>query len=353
MIATIVRLLQSVANALLVAQIVAIAPPALAQSDGATDPLKLSVATGPAMSLGKAAERWSELLTQQDARLATKIFPGAMLARRDPAREFLALKEGDADLAVGSALQWSTQVPSLAVFSLPWLAPQDSDLEALASDTPLRLALAQRVEAGGAILLAVAPLGHLEIATVSRAIRSPEDLKGLKLRAPPAPLLQDLLLALGALPQSMSFKDAQEGFARGELDGQQALPTVLAAARAGAIGQRHLTDWGAVGDAMLFAVRKNLWDRLDVSQRALVRRSAEEVAAKSNALAGEAAAVEQLARNGVAVVRITRAGHAVFRTNVAGIYARWRDAIGADIVTLAESALAMHRPHADSPAPRK
>jgi hypothetical protein len=48
-------------------------------------------------------------------------------AERDPAREFLALAEGRADLAMGSALQWSARMPPLAVFALPWLAPDPRD----------------------------------------------------------------------------------------------------------------------------------------------------------------------------------------------------------------------------------
>src|SRR6266567_3129021 len=57
-----------------------------------TRELKLSTALGSAYPLGKAGELWASLIRDRSGgRLAVKHFPGAMLARRDPAREFGAL----------------------------------------------------------------------------------------------------------------------------------------------------------------------------------------------------------------------------------------------------------------------
>ena len=219
--------------------------------------LKVSVAVGPALPLGKAAERWAALLTESaNQRFAAKLHPGASLADRDPARELAALQSGAADLAVGSALQWSLQVPPLAVFCLPWIAPEHRTLDALAASTALRDALVARLDARGVVLVALAPLGWRELATLSRGIRTPADLKGLRVRAPPSPLVHDLLLALGALPQTMPFTQAQAAFASGMLDGQEGPPSALAAARAAMGGVRHLTHWGAIADVMVFAVSR-------------------------------------------------------------------------------------------------
>jgi TRAP-type transport system periplasmic protein len=318
------------------------AAPALAMATEAKPyELKVSVASGPALPLGKAAERWVAYLGEAaDARHPAKLYPGASLAGRDPAREFATLKDGSADLAVGSALQWSLQVPALGVFALPWIAPENRALEALAASEPLRNALAARLESQGVVLVALAPLGHREVATTTRAIRGPADVKGLRLRASPSPILHDLLLALGALPQAMSFAEAQAAFANGKLDGQEGTPTALAAARAVASGQRHLTRWGAIGDAMIFAVRKALWDGWNESQRQTVRRAAQQAIAETGALAREEDAMRRLAQNGMAVVRITAAGHDAFRAAVQEVSTRWREAFGSDVASLADKALA-------------
>ena len=308
--------------------------------------LKVSVAAGPALALGKAAERWSHRLVESgDARLAAKLHPGATLAARDPAREIAALKDGAADLAVGSALQWSLQVPALGVFALPWIAPDSESLTALTTSDPLRAALAQKLEQQGIVLVAIAPLGHRELATTARAIRAPSDLAGLRLRASPLPIVHELMLALGALPQAMGFAQAQAALASGALDGVEGLPTALASARSAVGGQRHLALWGAIADAMVFAVRKPLWESLSEAQQDTLRRTAAQAITDTDTRARQDAAVRKLSQNGIAVVRITAAGHEAFRVAAGDVRTRWRGAIGEDIVTLAERAV-VQRPAA-------
>jgi TRAP-type C4-dicarboxylate transport system substrate-binding protein len=303
--------------------------------------LKLSVAVGPSLPLGKAAERWSALVNDaSQRRIVTKLHAGATLAERDPARELLALKEGRADLAVGSSLQWSMQLPALAVYSLPWLAPSTQALAALVADAALVTALATRLEGAGVTLVAMAPLGFREIATSRRSIRAPADVAGLKLRAIASPLVHDLLLALGAQPQAMPFTQAQAAFTKGELDGQEGLPSALAAARAPASGQKHLTDWGAIAEVMLFAVRKPVWEGWSDADREAVRGAALRAIAETDAISHEAEAMRRLSRSGMSIVRITPAGHRAFRSAVADVDRRWRASIGDEVVLLAEQALA-------------
>jgi len=308
------------------------------------------VAVGHALPLGKAALRWTHALNENArAAFVARLQPGATLAGRDPARELMALADGRADLAVGSALQWSAQVPALAVFGLPWLAPRSRDLSALAADATLRAALAQRLEALGIVLVALAPLGHRVVATTSRPIRSPADLAGLRLRIAPVPLVQDALAALGAAPQAMPYAQAQAAFAGGTLDGQVALPTAIAASRASAFGPQHLSDWGAIADVMVFAARGSVWDAWSIAQRESAVRAAEAAIRETDALGREAGALEALARRGVAVLRLTPAGHAAFRAAVGDVPAKWRDAIGHEIVEIAERAVSSGAAASEAP----
>jgi TRAP-type C4-dicarboxylate transport system substrate-binding protein len=311
------------------------------RESGAAKPpeLRLSVAVGQALPLGKAAERWAAGINEA-ARggFLAKPYPGATLAGRDPARELLALADGRADLAVGSALEWSAQVPALAVFALPWFAPSRRDLEALAADAALRAALSARLDAAGVVMVALAPLGHRAIATAERPIRGPGDLAGLRLRAAPSPLLQETLAALGAAPQSIPFAQAKAAFANGGLDGQEGPFTALVASRASAFVPTHVTDWGAFADVMVFAVRKPVWEGWSAAERDAAARAAEVAVRAADAPAAEARALDDLARHGAAVLRLTPAGHEAFRAAVRVVDERWRQAIGTEIVEIAERA---------------
>lgn len=312
-----------------------VAVPAFAQVPAE---FRLTVAVGPTLPLGKSAQRWAERLREGGEAIAVKLHPGAGLAERDAARELLALKEGRADLGVGSSLQWALQAPALGVFSLPWIAPDDAQLAVLTNDAALRTLIAARLASAGVHLVALAPLGYREIATASRPIRAPEDLAGLRLRAIPSPLLQDVLRALGAQPQSMPFAEAQAAFARGSLDGQEGPPTALAAARALASGQRHVTDLGGIAEVMVFAVRAPVWAALTPAQQEHVRRAAELAIEDTRALEREQDALQQLAAQGAALLRLTPAGQRAFRAAAREAADRWRGTIGEEVVAAAERA---------------
>ncbi len=164
-------------------------------------PWKLSAAVGPAFALGKAGERWAKLIAEQSGgKVPVQFFPGAALASRDPAREFIALRDGAADLAVGSTLYWSGQVAELNAIGLPWLAPEDKDLAALAGEA-VTDRLAAALERAGVVPLAFAVLGHRELATTGRVPRSPDDVAGMKVRLAAMPLLTEFFTSLGAAPQ--------------------------------------------------------------------------------------------------------------------------------------------------------
>jgi len=53
----------------------------------------------------------------------------------------------------------------------------------------------------------------------NKAIRKPEDLKGLRIRTPPAPIWQESIRALGATPVAMNFGDMYPGLQQRAIDG--------------------------------------------------------------------------------------------------------------------------------------
>jgi TRAP-type C4-dicarboxylate transport system substrate-binding protein len=321
---------------------VALVVPGLAIAQApATGERKLSVAVGPAFPLGAAAKAWSDALAAAPAgKIVAKIHPGASLAQRDPAREFGALRDGAADLAVGSALAWSTQLPALGVYATPWIAPTPEALNALAADVELAGELVRRAEAAGVVLLAIAPLGHRALATTAKPVRAPGDLAGLRVRVTGGRAIVDLFASLGALPSAMSFQQAQAALAAGAIDAQDGMATSFAAARLAATGYVQLLDWRAVGDAMLFAVRKTAWDGWSGEERRNALDTARAVAAAAGAQAREDEALAQLAAQGMAESKLTPAGIEAFREASRTFRTRWTDLVGPDLVMRAEAVVA-------------
>lgn len=303
--------------------------------------LKLSTAQSPSFPLGRAGERWAQWVNEAaGAAYEVRQYPGATLSLRDPGREFGALKDGQADLAVGSALAWSGQFPPLGVYALPWLAVDAREQAALAADALLRDAVFARMEAFGVVGLAIAPLGEHVLATAKAPIATPSAGSGLRVRVQPLRQVIDVYAALGALPQAMGFAQAQAALAAGTLDGQDAMPTTLVATRAYASGQKFVTRWGAFADVMVFAVRKGAWDSWTEGQRALVRGTAERAAREADAPALEDAALAQLTKDGVTIVRLSPSQRAAFVGATQPAIAAWVNAVGADLASTARAAVA-------------
>lgn len=303
--------------------------------------LKLSVAVGPAYALGAAGERWAKRITEKSkGNLAAKLFPGAILSQRDVAREFVALRDGAADLAIGSSLYWSAQVPPLGVVGLPWLAAEPAQLDALIT-SPVADALLAGIGRAGVVPLALASFGHREFASRERSVRAPAELKGLKVRVSGAPLLTAVYAAFGARPLTMAFADSQTAFAAGTLDLQDGTPATFAGAHLDALGVKRVVLWGAVAEVAVFAANRARWDALTDVERTLVRESAQETASELAALVRQEneAALTTLQKRGITVVRLTRGERAAFAAAARGTYDQLATEAGIELARAAEAAV--------------
>jgi TRAP-type C4-dicarboxylate transport system substrate-binding protein len=317
-------------------------PAAEKPAAGKPNEWKLSVAVGPAFALGRAGERWAKLVTERSGGTLTVVArPGATLAQRDATREFSALRDGAADLAVGSSLYWSVQVAALGAVGLPWLAADARPLEALTVGTMkerFRLALEQ----AGVAPLAIVPLGHRALATTLREVRTPDDAAGLRVRIATTPYLSDFCTALAMLPDATPFAAAQAALRAGTLDAQEGTPAAFDAARLDAVGVRHMLLWDAIAEVAIFAVNAKAWNGLTEAQRTLVSDAAQEAARElpAAARAENEAAIASLRKRGVTVTRLTATGRAAFAAAARGAYDRWASAAGEDLVRAAEAAVA-------------
>lgn len=320
-----------------------VVPLAQAQPPAAAGPREwqLSTAVGPAFALGRAGARWAALIGERSAgRLPVKVHPGAALAKREPLREFAALRDGAADLAVGSTLFWSEAVGDLGVVGLPWLAPGWAQLSALAAE-PVAAKLAAALDRAGVVAVAFAPLGHRTLAAIPKAVKEPADLAGLRVRVPAHPALRDLYATLGAVPQALGFAEAQSAFKAGALDAQDGSAPAFVAARLEAVGFRHVTDWNATGEIAVFAVNRAAWNAWTDAERALVRAAAAEAAGQLATQAkGESdQALDELRQRGLATTRLTAEGHAAFAAASRAVYQRWAAVVDEDLLRAAEAAV--------------
>ncbi len=310
---------------------------------------RLSTVLGPAFTWGKAGERWAELVKQKtDGRINIKLYPGTSLVGGDQTREFSAIRQGVIDLAIGSSINWSPQVKQLNLFSLPFLTPDAKGLDAMIKGE-VGKDLFAILEKQGVVPLAFGENGFREISNSKHAIKSPADLKGLKIRVVGSPIFIDSFTALGANPTQMSWADAQPALATKAVDGQENPLSVFNIAKLHTLGQNHLSLWGYMADPLIFVVSKQIWSSWSDADRKAVREAAELaaaenlVAARKGITPGDDALLQSIEKNGVTITRLTPEQRKAFKDATRPVYDKWAATVGKDLVKKAETAIANAR----------
>ena len=234
------------------------------------DEYKLSTVLGEAFPWGWGAKRWADLVAEKtEGRIKIKVYPGTSLVSGDQTKEFTALRQGIIDMAVGSTINWSPQVKELNLFSLPFLIPDYAALDALTTGE-VGKDIFGILDRAGVVPLAWGENGFRELTNSKREVRTPADLKGLKIRVVGSPLFIDMFTALGANPVQMSWADAQPALSSGAIDGQENPVSIFTAAKLHTVGQKNVTMWGYMIDPLVFVANKEIWNSWTAQDREIV-----------------------------------------------------------------------------------
>jgi tripartite ATP-independent transporter DctP family solute receptor len=310
---------------------------------------KLSTVVPVSFPWGKGGDLWANLVREKTGgRINIKMYPGVSLVQGDQTREFSAIRQGVIDMAVGSTINWSPQIRELNLFSMPFLMPDFAAVDSLTQGEVGKRIFAA-IDKAGVLPLAWGENGFRELTNSKREVRTPADMKGLKIRIVGSPLFQETFSDLGANPTQMSWADAQPAFASGAVDGQENPMSIFTAAKLQTVGQKFVTLWGYVCDPLVFAVNKEVWNSWSAADREAVRAAAIEAGKQEIAIAragltkADPSTYKQVEGLGVKVTNLTPAERDQFVVATRRVYARWKAQIGKDLVDLAEQSVAKRK----------
>ncbi len=302
----------------------------------------VSTVLSDAFPWGQAAEKWADLVDERsEGRITLRVYPNSQLVNGDQTREFSAMRQGLIDMAVGSTINWSPQVPQLNLFSLPFLMPDYAAVDAItggeAGDK-----IFEAIESRGVKPLAWGENGFRELSNSKLAIDSPDDLDGLKIRVVGSPLFQDTFTALGANPTQMSWADAKPALTTGAVDGQENPLSVFDVARIDQVGQQYLTLWHYMNDPLIFAVSQRVWQQLPEADRELLSQAAKDAGAWEIELSRgqKDQRLADIKSRGVEVIELSDAQRQAFVDATQSVYDEWTPQIGEEIVAAAREAVA-------------
>jgi tripartite ATP-independent transporter DctP family solute receptor len=302
----------------------------------------VSTVLSDAFPWGQAATKWAELVKERsEGRITLRVYDNAQLVAGDQTKEFSAMRSGLIDMAVGSTINWSPQVPELNLFSLPFLVADNADIDAITQGEAGRMAF-KAIEKRGVIPLAWGENGFRQLSNSKKPIRTPDDIKGMKIRVVGSPLFQDTFSALGANPTQMSWADAKPALTTGAVDGQENPLSVFDVSRIDQVDQKYLTLWGYMADPLIFAVSPNVWRSLPEADRELLRQAAIDAGKWEieKSRAEEAQRLAAIRERGVEVIELTEEERQAFVKATAPVYQKWEKRIGSDLLKAAREATA-------------
>ena len=324
------------------------APAAIAQTAYKSE-YRMSLVLGTAFPWGKGGELWANKVRERtNGRINIKLYPGVSLIQGDQTREFSALRQGVIDMAIGSTINWSPQVKQLNLFSLPFLMPDYAAIDAL-TQGEVGKQMFSILDKAGVVPLAWGENGYRELTNSKHVVKTPADLKGLKIRVVGSPLFLETFTALGANPTQMSWADAQPALASGAVDGQENPMSIFTAAKLQNVGQKYLTMWGYIADPLVFVVNKQVWESWTPADRELVRQAAMEAGKEQIGIARKGMIepgqplLKDIAALGVTVTHLSPAERDAFVKATRPTYDKWKSTVGTDLVSMAEKAIAARK----------
>ena len=300
----------------LLALIGAPAPAALAQNKV---PLRISTPAVPDDWHGKMWTVFKDSLDKSaPGEFDTQINLNATLFKQGT--EPAAMARGNLELASISAFDIAKLVPEFSIFTAGYII-RDPDHQQKVFNGPIGEEMYKPVaEKMEVTILAPIYLGTRQINLRDvRNVRTPADLKGVKLRMPGSKEWLFLGEALGATATPLAFGEVYLALKTGTIDGQDnPLPTVRAAKFYEVTKQLVLTNH--LVDGIFIAISNKSWNAMTPAQRDKVRAAARAAAAYNdeNRLKEEAQIVDFFKQNGL---QVTTPDVEAFRKHVQAAYA--------------------------------
>lgn len=267
----------------------------------------------------------SNLESSTDGAVEVQIFPGEQLGSEEQTSQMI--KQGTIACAVESAGGGLAPfVPEADLFNLPFVF-NDLDHFYRVLDGSVGKKVAKKVEANlDAEMLGWWFSGIRNVWNGKRVVRTPDDLKGLKIRVMGSPVLIDTFNALGAQATPMSFGEVYTSLQQGVIDGAETDHVDLLVENFYEV-TKHVSLTGHMYLAAGLLCSKKALSKLPEEIQAKIR-SAAEAATKAQRAAMTKMTDEALAKLKTKGLEFHKVDLEPFRAKVSPVYKKNADKVG-------------------------
>jgi len=244
---------------------------------------KMQINVGSTFYWGMGAQKFSDLVKERTKdQINIKPYWNSTLLKGAQLKSAQLVANGVIDCAMESTINISPVITEANIFSLPFFINNFENLDKMENGETGKT-IFKAMDAKGLVGLAWAENGFRQVTNSKLAIRTPADVKGLRLRVVGSPIFIDTFRQLGADPVNMNWGDAVTAFGQGVVDGQENPVGVLVPIQ---IWQYHkyATFWNYLVDPVIFYWNKKQWNAFPPDIQKILKESAEEAAIYEKAL---------------------------------------------------------------------
>ena len=245
---------------------VAIAAPAFA----ADMTLKLGHLANEQNSWHKASLYFAKELSRlTDGRIEVEVYPNESLGKEIDLINGMQLGTVDMTITGESLQNWA---PMAALLAVPYAYKSIEHMDEVATGETGEKIKQQIVEK-----VQIRPIAHFARGprnlTSKRPIKSPDDLKGLKMRVPNVPLFVDVWKALGANPGPMAFSEVFTSLQNGTIESQENPLALIRSANFNEV-QSHVNMTEHVRSWIYLTIAESTWNKLSDEDKDAVMQAA-------------------------------------------------------------------------------
>jgi tripartite ATP-independent transporter DctP family solute receptor len=244
---------------------------------------------------------------------------------------------GTLDLMVASNNGFSLLVPQVGLINAPFLFRDVRQARAVLDSAPGE-AFSKIARERGVFILAWGENGMRQL-TSNKPVRTPQDLRGLKLRVPPSEVMLEGMRAMGADAAPLNFGLLHEALRSGQFDAQE---NSIASIEFGKLYevQKYLSLTNHIYDAAPFIASADVMEDLGAPQRAALIRCAQAgaVVTRQAVDAADRDGIARLKAQGMTV--LDNLDMAAFRTAAQPYTLTLRTKFGVELVDIVTGAAA-------------
>ena len=281
---------------------------------------------------GQAAEYFKKLAEERTkGKVKVQVYPNSQLYKDK--EELEALQLGAVQMLAPSLAKFGPLgAKEFEVFDLPYIFDNYEELHKV-TQGPIGQQLLGKLDSKGIKGLAFWDNGFKSF-SANKPIKSPADLKGLKMRIQSSKVLEEQMRTLGALPQVMAFSEVYQALQTGVVDGTENPPSNMYTQKMHEVQKNlTLTNHGYLGYAVI--VNKKFWDGLPADVRGQLEGAMKDATIYANKIAKQKndEDVADIAKSGkTQVYNPTPAERAAFKKALTPVHAKMADRIGPDLI---------------------